>query len=124
MPGAARADAQADARNVIESQIEAFLSDDAAAAYSFAAPAIKEIYPDEARFFDMVKRGYQPVYRPGNFAFGRSKAGDDGARIVQEVIIQGPDGQDWTALYSLERQPDGSFKINGVQMIKAAAPQT
>lgn len=120
----ARADDAAIARDIIESQINAFLSDDRTAAYSFASPSIKQIYPDESRFFDMVKRGYQPVYRPGNFAFGRSKTAADGAGIVQEVIIQGPDGEDWTALYSLERQPDGSFKINGVQMIKAAAPQT
>jgi len=123
-PAPTRADDAATARGVIESQITAFLNDDATTAYSFAAPSIKQIYPDETRFFDMVKRGYQPVYRPGNFAFGRSKAAGDGSSIVQEVIIQGPDGQDWTALYSLERQPDGSFKINGVQMIKAAAPQT
>ncbi|SOE18905.1 uncharacterized protein DUF4864 [Hoeflea halophila] len=119
-----RADDGAAARSVIESQIAAFLNDDAATAYSFAAPSIKQLYPDESRFFDMVKRGYQPVYRPGNFAFGRSKATADGARFVQEVIIQGPTGQDWTALYLLERQPDGSFKINGVQMIRAAGPQT
>jgi len=120
----ARADDAASARDVIESQINAFLSDDMDAAYSFAAPAIKQLYPDQSRFFDMVKRGYEPVYRPGNFAFGRSKAAADGAGIVQEVIIQGPDGQDWTALYSLERQPDGTLKINGVQMFKSAAPQT
>lgn len=119
-----RADNAASARDVIESQINAFLDDDMAAAYSFASPEIKQIYPDPSRFFDMVKRSYQPVYRPGNFAFGRSKAAADGAGIVQEVIIQGPGGEDWTALYSLERQPDGSFKINGVQMIKSAAPQT
>jgi len=120
----ARADDAASARDIIESQINAFLSDDMAAAYSFASPSIKQLYPDQSRFFDMVKRGYQPVYRPGNFAFGRSKAATDGSGIVQEVIIQGPGGQDWTALYSLERQPDGIFKINGVQMIKSAAPQT
>ncbi|MGJ8571027.1 MAG: DUF4864 domain-containing protein [Hoeflea sp.] len=119
-----RADDAASARDIIESQINAFLNDDMATAYSFASPAIKQIYPDQSRFFDMVKRGYQPVYRPGNFAFGRSKSAADGSGIVQEVIIQGPGGQDWTALYSLERQPDGSFKINGVQMIKTAAPQT
>lgn len=119
-----RADEVADGRTVIESQINAFLTDDMAAAYSFASPSIKNLYPDQTRFFEMVKRGYQPVYRPGNFAFGRSRLAPGGGGIVQEVIISGPDGQDWTALYSLERQPDGSFKINGVQMIRAAAPQT
>lgn len=122
-PVAARADDAAAGQQVIESQINAFLNDDMQAAYSFAAPSIKRLYPDENRFFDMVKRGYQPVYRPGNFAFGRSKSAPDGSGLIQEVLIQGPDGQDWTALYSLERQPDGTLKINGVQMIKAAAPQ-
>ena len=117
-------DARSMARNVIESQIQAFLNDDSAVAYSFAAPAIKQLYPDESRFFDMVKRGYAPVFRPGNFAFGRFKLSADGSGLVQEVLIEGPNGQDWTALYSLERQPDGSFRIDGVQMIKAAAPQT
>lgn len=120
----ARANDAAAGRLVIERQIEAFLRDDMTTAYSFAAPSIKRIYPDESRFFDMVKRGYQPVYRPGNYAFGRSRVAPDGIGVVQEVLISGPDGEDWTALYSLERQPDGSFKINGVQMIKAAAQQT
>ncbi|MEQ8481523.1 MAG: DUF4864 domain-containing protein [Hoeflea sp.] len=120
----ARANDAAAGRAVIENQIEAFLSDDMSTAYSFAAPNIKKMYPDENRFFDMVRRGYAPVYRPGNYAFGRSKVAPDGSGLVQEVLIQGPNGRDWTAIYSLERQPDGSFKINGVQMIRAAAPQT
>jgi len=39
----ARADDGAAARDVIESQITAFLNDDAATAYSFAAPSIKVV---------------------------------------------------------------------------------
>lgn len=119
-PVMASADEKADAQAVIESQIEAFLANDAEAAYSFAAPGIKEIYPNTERFFEMVKRGYQPVYRPDNFAFGRMKT-LDGGLIVQEVLIAGPDGEDWTAIYVLEKV-DGTFKIRGVQMVKSAAP--
>ncbi|KQR67792.1 hypothetical protein ASG25_00010 [Rhizobium sp. Leaf384] len=106
------------ARSVIGQQIEAFLNDDAAKAYSFASPQIKGLFPSEALFFEMVKRGYRPVYRPGNYAYGRSKV--DGTTVVQEVLISGPDGKDWTALYSLTLQPDGSYKINGVQMLQQA----
>ena len=115
-------DPKAAGQDVIESQINAFLNDDMATAYSFAAPQIKNLFPDEARFFDMVKKGYAPVYRPGNFAFGRGEVNGDG--MVQEVLIAGPDGQDWTALYMLQRQPDGSWKIAGVRMLKSALPQT
>ncbi|MDR6758159.1 hypothetical protein J2Y48_003458 [Mycoplana sp. BE70] len=102
------------AQIVIERQIDAFLHDDATAAYSFASPTIREKFPDETLFFDMVKRGYGPVYRPGNFAFGRSKVSD--GTVLQEVLITGSDGKDWTVIYQVIRQPDGSYKINGVYM--------
>ena len=106
------------AQSIIEQQIQAFLSDDAATAYSFASPQIKGKFTNQTVFFDMVKRGYTPVYRPGNFAFGRSKI--EGDTVVQEVLITAPDGKDWTALYFLVKQPDGSYKINGVQMLQQA----
>ncbi|WP_077961190.1 DUF4864 domain-containing protein [Ensifer adhaerens] len=115
--GAAFADEPIDtARAIIQQQITAFLHDDAEAAYSFASPAIRGKFPDKAAFFDMVKRGYQPVYRPGNFAFGRSKVVGD--QVLQEVLISAPDGKDWTAVYELLKQPDGSYKINGVMMLQ------
>ena len=107
------------AQNVIEQQIDACLHDDAAAAYALASPSIHEKFPDEAAFFDMVRRGYAPVYRPGNYAFGRSKV--SGGTILQEVLITGSDGKDWTAIYQIVRQPDGSYKINGVHMQPSAA---
>jgi hypothetical protein len=115
----ARAEEPVDtAQGIIQSQIDAFLRDDAKTAYSFASPSIRGKFPSEEAFFDMVKKGYAPVYRPGNFAFGRSKV--EGDMVVQEVLISGPDGTDWTALYQLLKQPDGSYKINGVHMVHAA----
>lgn len=106
------------AQGIIQNQIDAFLNDDAKTAYSFASPSIRGKFATEEAFFDMVKKGYAPVYRPGNFAFGRSKV--TGEMVVQEVLISGPDGKDWTALYQLLKQPDGSYKINGVHIVRAA----
>lgn len=104
-------------RRIIEQQIEAFLKDDAAAAYAFAAPGIQARYPDKDSFFAMVKKSYAPVYKPGNYAFGRSKTIGDGATILHEVLIEGRDGKDWKAVYQLLRQPDGSYRIGGVMML-------
>jgi len=104
-------------RHVIEQQIKAFLADDADAAYSFAAPAIKAKFPDKAAFFAMVKKSYQPVYHPDNYAFGRSKSVDNGATILHELMISGKDGKNWRAVYKLTRQPDGSYKIEGVAIV-------
>ncbi len=111
------------ARSVISHQIEAFLNDDADAAYAFASPAIRSAFPDKDRFFAMVRKSYGPVYRPGNYAFGRSRLAGEGASVFQEVLIQGKDGIDWSAIYELLRQPDGSYRINGVQMFKNTQSQ-
>jgi len=104
-------------RQIIEQQINAFLKNDPDAAYSYAAPGIKMLFPDKNVFFAMVKKSYEPVYHPGNYAFGRSKSVDDNAMIYQEVLISGRDGKDWTAIYQMARQPDGQYKINGVQIV-------
>jgi hypothetical protein len=105
------------AQTLIQGQIEAFLQNDATAAYSFAAPGIKALFPDKDVFFAMVKKSYQPVYHPGNYAFGKSRAIDNGAVVYQEVLITGVDDKDWTAIYQIARQPDGTYKINGVQIL-------
>ena len=62
LPTPALAEDRLDAtRHIIERQIDAFLKDDAAAAYAFAAPGIQARYPDKDSFFAMVKKSYQPV---------------------------------------------------------------
>lgn len=96
-------------RSVIEAQIRAFLADDAATAYSFAAPGIKAMFPTEDIFMQMVREGYPPVYRPREYGFAalEEKAG----RLEQLVDIVDSQGEFWTARYTLERQPDGSWKI-------------
>ncbi|MDM9622609.1 DUF4864 domain-containing protein [Rhizobium sp. S96] len=104
-------------RTMIEEQIRAFLRDDAEAAYSYATPGLKQLYPDKNVFFAMVKKSYEPVYHPGNYAFGRSRSIDNGAVIYQEVLITGRDGKDWTAVYQVSRQPNGDYKINAVQIV-------
>lgn len=105
------------AQTLIQGQIEAFLHNDAVTAYSFAAPGIKALFPDKDIFFAMVKKRYQPVYHPGNYAFGKSRAIDNGAVVYQEVLITGTDDKDWTAVYQINRQPDGTYKINGVEIL-------
>ncbi|WP_183041927.1 DUF4864 domain-containing protein [Rhizobium sp. AG855] len=111
------------AKGVIEQQITAFLNDDAAAAYSFASPEIKSVFPNPERFFEMVKKSYGPVYRPGNYAFGRNQVSPDGKVAFQEVLISSPDGKDWAVYYELKRQSDGKFAINGVRIKRETTSQ-
>ncbi len=108
------------ARSVISSQLEAFLTGDFVGAYSHASPNIKQIFPTVDRFMQMVQGGYLPVLRPGNYAFGNAEIVADN-RVKQDVLIQAPDGSDWTATYYMEKQPDGIWKVDGVQLRKGAA---
>jgi len=105
------------AQSVIRSQAEAFGRDDAAAAYSYAAPAIRNIFPRPEIFMSMVQQGYPPVYRHKSFEFGEARA--EGGVIAQRVHIIDADGEAWEALYTLEQEPDGSLKITGCSLLRA-----
>jgi hypothetical protein len=113
----ARAGDVAAAQSVIRAQEQAFSRDDAAAAYSHAAPEIKEIFPHADIFMQMVQQGYAPVYRHRSFEFGEARAA--GGRIAQRVHIVDDNGEAWEAIYTLEQQSDGSFKITGCSLLKA-----
>jgi hypothetical protein len=111
------ADDVATARDVIRSQEQAFVHDDAAAAYSYAAPAIRQIFPQADVFMSMVQRAYAPVYRHKSFEFGEART--EGNWVAQRVHIIDANGDAWEAMYTLEQQGDGSFKITGCSLLKA-----
>ena len=114
---AGAADDVAAAQSVIRSQAEAFGRDDAAAAYSYAAPAIHDMFPQADIFLFMVQRSYAPVYRHKSFEFGEARVAD--GQIAQRVHIVDADGGAWEALYTLEQESDGSLKIIGCVLLKA-----
>jgi len=116
-PISARADDVTTAQGVIRAQEQAFGHDDAAAAYSYAAPAVKQIFPAPDIFMSMVQNGYAPVYRHKSFEFGDSKI--EGSSVAQRVHIIDANGEAWEALYTLEQQADGSYKITGCSLLKA-----
>lgn len=105
------------AQTVIRSQEEAFGRDDADAAYTFAAPALKSYFRTPDIFMWMVRNGYAPVYRHQIFEFGRSTSAD--GKILQEVHIVDAAGVDWDAVYTLEPQSDGTLKISSCILKKA-----
>jgi len=116
-PAGAGDDAAA-AQSVIRAQEQAFARDDAAVAYSFAAPAIRNIFPVAEILMAMVRHAYAPAYRHRSFEFGVTTHLSEG-RIEQRVHIIDADGVAWEALYSLEIEPDGSLKITGCVLSQA-----
>ncbi len=100
---------------IITHQLKAISQDDAATAYSEAAPNVQKIFPSPDIFMSMVRGGYPAVYRNKQFSFGEAGI-DPSGRPFQKVEILGMDGVRYEGIYFMERQPDGSWKISGVVM--------
>ena len=109
-------------RAVIEQQMAAFARDDGDAAFAFASPAIRQQFASSDNFMRMVRQGYPAVYRPRSVSFGETERFAGG--IVQGVELIGPDGNGVRALYLMERESDGSWRINGVQLAPGAGRET
>ena len=101
-------------RTVIEAQMSAFRADDGERAFGFASPFIRDMFRTAENFMAMVRGGYRPVYRPRNVRFGDLLT-VDGAP-VQKVYVTAPDGRQVLALYTMERQADGTWRINGCML--------
>lgn len=106
-------------RAVVEAQLAAFRAGDDEAAFSYAAPAIRARFGTAAAFMAMVREGYAPLIRPRVVEF--LPAAVIGGEIIQAVRVAGEDGVAKVALYFMERQSDGSWKIKGCDLAPAAA---
>jgi hypothetical protein len=104
-------------QRIIAAQISAFRADDGPTAYSFAAPVVRNIFPTPEIFMSMVKRGYPQVYRPQSFNFTEALI-DPMGRPAQKMLVVGPDGKTYEALYSMEKQPDGTWRISGCTLLE------
>ncbi len=107
--------------HVINAQIDAFRHDDGAAAFNYASPHIQSMFGDAATFLAMVKQSYAPVTRPRSVTFGALEQRD--GQLVQHVELFGPDGED-VALYTMEREPDGTWRIAGCELVRSQRIET
>lgn len=109
-------------RTVIEDQLAAFGRDDGEAAFSFASPSIRARFGSAESFMAMVRGGYPDVYRPQSVAFEKLVLAQ--GTLLQLVRVVGPDGVPKIAAYEMERQPDGSWRINGCALLGLAERTT
>ena len=102
---------------VIQGQMAAFQADEAGEAFSYATPGIQRMFGTPERFMAMVRAGYQPVYRPQEVEFRELRDTAEGP--VQSVLVVGPDGVPVMALYIMQQQVDGTWRIAGCVLTPA-----
>lgn len=105
-------------KRVIAAQREALVSGDGERAFSFAAPSIRTHFGDVATFMRMVRLGYAALLdaRYVEFLDGAVIGGE----IVQPLRLVLPDGTVVVAIYGMQRQADGAWRISSC----AIAPST
>ena len=99
----------AEIKRVIAAQREALMSGDGERAFSFAAPSIRSHFGDVSTFMRMVRQSYHALLdaRYVEFLEGAMIAGD----IVQPLRLVLPDGTVMVAIYGVQRQADGGWRI-------------
>jgi hypothetical protein len=100
----------------IQNQLNAFIADDFATAFTFASPTIKSMFGTPENFGAMVSQGFPMVYRPGNVQMLelREVAGN----LWQRVLITDQAGSSHLLDYMMIQTPDG-WQINAVQILPA-----
>lgn len=88
-------------QGVISKQLEAFGRGDGVAAEAFAAPGIRDQFPDPAKFLDMVKNHYGALIKPKSTTFAGVEDSPHGP--LQKVTVVAADGTVWSAIYSFEK---------------------
>jgi len=108
-----------DIRQIIEAQIAAFHRDDDETAFAFAAPALKAQFGEAQIFMRMVRAHYRPVYMAAQVSFtGKARAVADRPETRLQIVHLVDDrGTGHKARYMMEKQPDGSWKIAGCQLM-------
>lgn len=117
----AAADARA-VREAIEAQLAAFRKGDAKLAFSYAAPAIKEMYDNPDEFMEMVRSFYKVVFRPASVVFQPPVM--VGRDLVQPVRLTDGEGHAWMAYYPMVRGPGGRWLINGCRLSRLGGQET
>ncbi len=105
-------------RSVIAAQLDAFRSGDSARAFSYAAPRIKAKFGTSENFMAMVRAGYPMIFASRKATFMDTIAHSGG--VFQKVLVIGDGGGAATAIYEMQRQPDGVWLINGCALVRGA----
>ena len=110
-------------RAVVQGQLDAFAANDAAKAFSYAAPNVRSRLSTAERFMAMVRAGYPVVFRPASVAFLVPQRLADGT-VVQRAQMTDARGEAWLAVYTLQRQKDQSWRISGCDVQPARGRAT
>lgn len=102
---------------VVQAQLDAIAQDNAAKAFSYAAPNIRHLVGSAENFLEMVRSQYEVVYKPASTIF-MQPSGEAGEAVLK-VQMTDEDGNEWVATYTLQRQKNKTWLITGCAVAEA-----
>jgi hypothetical protein len=109
-------------RKVISEQLTALKAGDGVKAMTFAAPGIREQFGTPDNFLRMVREGYAPLLAARRTQFLEGARIDDAT--VQPLRLVLPDDSVMVALYYMQKQPDGQWRIVGCMIAPSTVQST
>jgi hypothetical protein len=103
-------------QSVVQLQLNALAEDDAAQAFALAAPATRSRIGSADNFLRMIKQDYDPIYRNRRAIFSPPEEID--GSTIQLVRLTDQENRVWVAIYKMVRDDDGSWKIDGCQLLE------
>jgi len=109
-------------RKVIGDQLAALKSGDGAKAMTFAAPGIQAQFGTPENFLRMVRTGYAALLEARQTQFLQGAVIEDA--VVQPLRLLLPDDTVLVALYQMQQQPDGRWRIAGCVIAPSTVQST
>ena len=104
-------------QKVVEGQLLALRQDDSVQAFFYASPRIQQRFRSPVKFLNMVKEAYPVVYHPRDVQLRKVESTEEGA--IQQVFFFGERGEPVLGFFQMEKQEDGSWKVNGCRLTPA-----
>lgn len=109
-------------KQVIAAQRDALKKGDSARAYSYATRAIKLQFHDADNFMRMVQASYSPLVDARYVEFLDGAVIDD--NVIQPLRLVLPDNTVLVALYTMEKEDDGRWRIAGCVLAPSTVQAT
>jgi hypothetical protein len=109
-------------RKVVGDQLAALKAGDGAKAMTYAAPGIREQFGTPENFMRMVRDGYGALLTARSTQFLEGAVIEDA--IVQPMRLVLPDDTVLVALYQMQKQRDGQWRIGGCWIAPSTVQST
>lgn len=105
--------------SVVQSQLDAFAADDASTAFELATSSARTLLGSPEQFLQLIKDQYPPVYRNRGALFSTPEMIDGHALLM--VRLTAGDNVVWIAIYEMQQESDGNWKVDGCNLFETTS---